>query len=62
LEWRTAAAIVAGALLGFSAITLYAFATRHGQLGSVSVLSSLYPAIAALLAFAVPRERISRTQ
>lgn len=62
LDWRTAVAICAVALLGFSSLTLYAFATRHGQLGIVSVLSSMYPAITVLLAFAILHERVSRIQ
>ena len=51
LQSRTASRILAQAVLGFAATTLYAFATLHGQLAIVSVLGSLYPAVTLLLAY-----------
>ena len=53
---------VAAALLGVASMTMYAFATRHGQLAIVSVLASLFPAVTVLLAYVVLGERIRRIQ
>jgi drug/metabolite transporter (DMT)-like permease len=62
-EWRIAAGVLASILLGFAAaLALYAFATLHGQLATVSVLASLYPAVTVLLAYGVLRERLCRGQ
>ena len=52
----------ASTLLGFCAIALYAFATRHGQLAIVSVLASLYPVVTVLLAYRVLGERVHGAQ
>jgi drug/metabolite transporter (DMT)-like permease len=62
LEWRNARITLASALLGFSGVALYAFATLHGQLVIVSVLASLYPAMTVLLAYAVLGERLHGVQ
>ena len=62
LESRNARVTVASALLGFSGIALYAFATLHGQLVIVSVLASLYPAVTVLLAYRVLGERLRSAQ
>jgi drug/metabolite transporter (DMT)-like permease len=59
---QAAPATVAAALLGFASMTMYAFATRHGQLAIVSVLASLFPAVTVLLAYFVLDERIQRIQ
>ncbi len=40
----------------------FAYATRHGLLSVVSVLSSLYPAMTVLLARAVHAERLAKVQ
>lgn len=40
----------------------FAYATRHGLLSVVSVLSSLYPAVTVVLARAVHAERLGRVQ
>lgn len=40
----------------------FAYATRHGLLSLVSVLSSLYPAVTVVLARAVHSERLQRIQ
>ncbi len=40
----------------------FAYATRHGLLSVVSVLSSLYPAVTAMLARAVHHERLRKLQ
>ena len=54
---------VAGAgLLDMGANLLVAAALQRGPLGIVSVLTSLYPAVTAMIAVAVLRERLSRTQ
>jgi drug/metabolite transporter (DMT)-like permease len=62
LEARNARVTVASALLGFSGVALYAFATLHGQLVIVSVLASLYPAVTVLLAYRVLGERLHGLQ
>ena len=62
LKSQNARIIVASALLGFSGIALYAFATLHGQLVIVSVLASLYPAVTVLLAYRVLGERLQSAQ
>jgi drug/metabolite transporter (DMT)-like permease len=41
---------------------LIAAALQRGPLGIVSVLSSLYPAVTAVVAMVVLKERLSRTQ
>ena len=41
---------------------LVAAALQRGPLGIVSVLSSLYPVVTALIAVAILRERLSRIQ
>jgi drug/metabolite transporter (DMT)-like permease len=54
---------VAGAgLLDMGANLLVAAALQRGPLGIVSVLTSLYPAVTAVIALVVLRERLSRTQ
>lgn len=54
---------VAGAgLFDMGANLLIAAALQRGPLGVVSVLSSLYPAVTAVVAMVVLKERISRTQ
>jgi uncharacterized membrane protein len=62
LQPRTASMILAQAVLGFVATTLYAFATVHGQLAIVSVLGSLYPAVTVMLAYRLLGERLSGVQ
>ena len=62
LQPRTASRILAQAMLGFVATTLYAFATLHGQLAIVSVLGSLYPAVTVLLAYRLLDERLGGVQ
>ena len=59
---RNARVILASALLGFAGVTLYAFATLHGQLVIVSVLASLYPAVTVLLAYRLLGERLHGVQ
>jgi drug/metabolite transporter (DMT)-like permease len=54
--------VAAAGLLDMGANLLVAAALQRGPLGLVSVLSSLYPVVTALLAVAVLRERLSRTQ
>jgi drug/metabolite transporter (DMT)-like permease len=54
---------IAGAgLFDMSANLLIAAAPQRGPLGIVSVLSSLYPAVTAMVAMAVLKERLSPTQ
>ena len=54
---------VAGAgLLDMGANLLVAAALQRGPLGIVSVLTSLYPAVTAVIALVVLKERLSRTQ
>jgi drug/metabolite transporter (DMT)-like permease len=55
---RSVPAIVLAAVLTFTSVTLYAYATRHGQLAIVSVLAALYPVVTVLLAFGVLGERV----
>jgi drug/metabolite transporter (DMT)-like permease len=62
LDPRNARIILASALLGFAGVTLYAFATLHGQLVVVSVLASLYPAVTVLLAYRLLGERLHGVQ
>jgi drug/metabolite transporter (DMT)-like permease len=52
---------VAG-LFDMAANLLVAAALQRGPLGIVSVLSSLYPVVTALVAVAILRERLSSTQ
>jgi drug/metabolite transporter (DMT)-like permease len=54
-------AIGSGAL-DMSANVLYLLSTREGLLTVVSVITSLYPVSTVMLAFAVDRERVSRSQ
>jgi drug/metabolite transporter (DMT)-like permease len=58
-RWRFGAAI--GALEVVGTVELVE-ALRHGPLGIASVLASLYPVVAVILAFAVAGERLSRQQ
>ncbi len=54
---------IAGAgLFDMAANLLIAAALQRGPLGIVSVLSSLYPAVTAMVAMVVLKERLSRTQ
>lgn len=57
--WRLG---IASGVLDMTANTLFLLATRSGLLSITSVLASLYPAVVALLAGVVLRERLSRTQ
>lgn len=52
----------ASAILAFSSLALYAFATRRGELALVSVLASLFPAVTVVLAYRVVGERVSGSQ
>jgi len=58
LSGRPVIAVVSAAILTFAAVTLYAFATRDGELAVVSVLAALYPVVTVLLAFGVLGERL----
>ncbi|HEX3707472.1 MAG TPA: EamA family transporter [Mycobacteriales bacterium] len=49
-------------LFDVGANATFAYATRHGLLSVVSVLSSLYPAVTVVLARAVHAERLARLQ
>jgi drug/metabolite transporter (DMT)-like permease len=62
LHAPAARAILASALLSFTSIAFYAFATLHAQLAIVSVLASLYPVVTVLLAYRVLGERVHRAQ
>jgi drug/metabolite transporter (DMT)-like permease len=53
-------AVIGGFDLGANA--MFAYATRHGLLSVVSVLSSLYPAVTVILARSVHAERLRRVQ
>jgi drug/metabolite transporter (DMT)-like permease len=53
-------AVIGGFDLGANAT--FAFATRHGLLSVVSVLSSLYPAVTVILARSVHAERLRSVQ
>jgi drug/metabolite transporter (DMT)-like permease len=57
-ESRTAIAIVAAGVLVVLASTLYAYATRHGELAIVSVLAAVSPVVTVLLAYRVLNERV----
>lgn len=46
-------------ILDTSANALFAFATRHGNLGVVSVFASLYPVVTVLLAWMLANERMT---
>jgi drug/metabolite transporter (DMT)-like permease len=61
-ESQNAGTILASALLAFSGMALYAFATLHGQLAIVSVLASLYPVVTVVLAYRVLGERVRGVQ
>lgn len=52
--------VIGGFDLGANAT--FAYATRHGLLSVVSVLSSLYPAVTVILARSVHSERLRRVQ
>ena len=54
--------IAAAGLLDMGANLLVAAALQRGPLGIVSVISSLYPVVTALLAVILLRERLSTTQ
>ena len=54
--------IASAGLLDMGANLLIAAALQRGPLGVVSVLSSLYPAVTAVVAAVVLKERLSRTQ
>jgi len=54
--------VAAAGLLDMGANLLVAVALQRGPLGIVSVLAALYPAVTALSAVVVLRERLSRTQ
>ena len=56
-----ALATVAG-VLDMTANVLYLSASRRGLLSIVAVISSLYPASTVAMAFAVDRERVTRSQ
>jgi drug/metabolite transporter (DMT)-like permease len=53
--------VLAG-LLGGAATTAFLLATHHGLLSVSAVLTSLYPAVTVLLAAAILREHVHRTQ
>jgi len=57
--WRTG---VAAGLLGGVANLLYLFATGHGELIVIAVVTALYPAATVLLARIVLHEHLSRSQ
>jgi len=59
---RTAVRAVVMGPLGASAQGAFLYATHHGLLSVVSVISSLYPASTVLLAAVLLRERIHRAQ
>lgn len=54
-------AVLAG-LLDMTANVLYLGAVRRGLLSIVAVISSLYPASTVAMAFAIDRERVTRSQ
>ncbi|GAB3269443.1 EamA family transporter [Microbacterium lacusdiani] len=58
---RAGLALLPG-VLGATALTFFLFATQHGLLTVVSVISALYPAATVILAALVLRERIHRGQ
>ena len=49
-------------LLDTAANVLFAFATRHGNLGVVSMLASTFPVVTVLLGWFVLGERLTRLQ
>lgn len=53
---------VAAGIFDMTANVLYLLAVRRGLLSVVAVISSLYPASTVAMAFAIDRERVSRTQ
>lgn len=59
---RHAALGAATGMLGALAVLAFLAATHHGYLTVVAVISALYPAVTVLLAAAVLRERVHRTQ
>jgi drug/metabolite transporter (DMT)-like permease len=59
---RNLIAILVAGVLGFSAVALYALATRNGPLAVVSVLASLYPVVTILLAQWLVGERVCSSQ
>jgi drug/metabolite transporter (DMT)-like permease len=59
-RWALGGAISGG--LGALATGLFQVATHHGLLSVAAVITSLYPAFTVLLAAAVLRERVHRTQ
>ena len=63
---RPSAAVLPGiatvGALGVLATTLYIFATAHGLLSVVAVLTSLYPAVTVILAAVLLRERSTPVQ
>jgi len=56
-----ALAVLAG-VMDMTANVLYLGAVRRGLLSVVAVISSLYPASTVAMAFAIDRERVTRTQ
>ena len=48
--------------MDMTANVLYLGAVRRGLLSVVAVISSLYPASTVAMAFAIDRERVTRTQ
>ena len=53
---------LASGVLDMSANVLFLLATREGLLTIVSVVAALYPVSTVALAFAIDRERVTRSQ
>lgn len=60
--WSDAPMLLVVGLFDLGANVTFAYASRHGLLAVVSVLSSLYPAVTVVLARVVHAERLARVQ